>query len=326
MYDVYGIGNALVDMEYEVTPEQLAALNIDKGVMTLVDELRQGEITAALKNLNPKKTSGGSSANTLVTVAQLGGKGFYSCKVANDETGGFFMADLLACGLDTNLQHQHRSDGITGKCLVLVTPDADRTMNTFLGISGSISTTEIDQRALNQSKYIYTEGYLVTSPTGKEAAVAALILGKTAGAKTSFSLSDPNMAKFFRPGLLEIIGAGVDLLFANEAEALALAQTESLEAAIAYLKTIAHTFALTQGPKGSLVFDGETLHDIAPVTVEAIDTVGAGDTYAGAFLYGLTHGMDYAAAGHLASQAAAKVVTQYGPRLAPEVLPALLTA
>jgi len=326
MYDVYGIGNALVDMEYEVTPEQLAALKIEKGVMTLVDEHRQSEITVHLQGVECKKASGGSAANTLVTLSQLGGKGYYACKVANDPTGGFFLSDLLECGLDTNLQHQPRTEGITGKCLVFVTPDADRTMNTFLGISADISPAEIDSTALAQAQYLYTEGYLVTSPTGKEAAITGLNFARDAGVKTSFSLSDPNMAKFFRDGLLEIIGPGVDLLFANEAEAMTLAGVADREGAIAYLKTLARTFAITLGPAGSLVFDGEQLHAIAPVPVAAIDTVGAGDTYAGAFLYGITHGMSYPAAGTLASRAAAQVVTEYGPRLTPDALAALLHA
>ncbi|MGL5034220.1 MAG: adenosine kinase [Microcystaceae cyanobacterium] len=323
-YDVYGVGNALVDMEFEVTPEQLQQLGIDKGVMTLVDEARENELIASLHRHLGKQTGGGSAANTLVALSQLGGKGFYSCKVANDATGTFYLDDLRACGLDTNLDNGEREAGITGKCLVLITPDADRTMNTFLGITGSFSEKELVPTAIQDSEYVYLEGYLVTSETGKAAAIKAREIAEGAGGKTSFSISDPNMAKFFKDGLLEMIGKGIDFLFANEAEALEMANTQNLETAIAYCKTLAKGFAITQGAKGSLIFDGENLLEIPTTPVHAIDTVGAGDMYAGAFLYGLTQGLGYEKAGKLASLSAAKIVTCYGPRLQTEELQSLL--
>jgi sugar/nucleoside kinase (ribokinase family) len=321
-YNVYGIGNALVDMEFEVETQLLQELNIDKGVMTLMDETQQTAIMQQLQDFTCKKSCGGSAANTMVAISQFGGKGFYSCKVANDETGNFYLQDLSTCGVDTNV---HNGDGgITGKCIVLVTPDADRTMGTFLGISGSLSEQELVTEALYDSEYLYLEGYLVTSPTGLAAAIKARELAQSKGVKTSLSLSDANMAEFFAPGLLEIIGGGLDFIFANEIEALKMAQTEDLTQAIAHLKTLAKGFAITRGALGSLIFDGEHLHEVDAVKVKAVDTVGAGDMYAGAFLYGITHGFSYPDAGSLASKAAALVVTEFGPRSATAKLKTLL--
>ena len=323
-YHVYGLGNALVDMEFEVTPALLQALNIDKGVMTLVDETRQGEIIAKFNGNLCKQSGGGSAANTMVALSQFGAKGFYSCKVAKDEAGLFYLEDLQTCGLDTNVHNGNEDGGVTGKCLVMVTPDADRTMNTFLGISGGLSDAELVPEAIADSEYLYMEGYLVTSETAKSAAIKARDIAQNAGGKTTFSLSDPNMVDFFKSGLLEIIGSGLDLIFANEAEALKMADTTDFSEAIAHFKTLAKGFAITHGAKGSIIFDGQDLIEITPYPVQAIDTVGAGDMYAGAFLYGITHGMTYTQAGDLASRASSRIVTCYGPRLATTDLKALL--
>lgn len=314
-YNVYGVGNALVDMEFEISTDILQELAIDKGVMTLVDEERQTEIIKRLHDLPCKQSCGGSAANTIIAISQFGGKCFYSCQAANDETGMFFLEDLLRCKVDTNLYFHNRPEGVTGKCLVFVTPDADRTMNTFLGITGELSVAQLVPDAIKASEYIYIEGYLVTSPSAKAAAVKAHQIAQDAGVKTAFSLSDPNMVEFFKPGVLEIIGSGVDFLFANESEALKMAETEDLKVAMEYLKTISQGFAITKGANGSVFFDGQQLLDIDPVTVKAVDTVGAGDMYAGAFLYGITNGMSYTEAGNLASVASARIVTNYGPRL-----------
>jgi sugar/nucleoside kinase (ribokinase family) len=324
-YNVYGVGNALVDLEYNVSPETLDRLGIDKGVMTLIDEVKQAEVVAALDGAECHRACGGSAANTIVAIAQMGGKGFFSCRIGDDETGKFYLEDLTRFGISTNITPPETLNfGTTGKCLVLVTPDADRTMNTFLGVSADISIADLEADSIAASDYVYIEGYLVSSDSARAAAIRARELARENGAKVAFTLSDPNMVKFFKAGLLEIIGDGIDLLFANESEALSLAETESIDEAIAYLKTIAQEFVVTLGPKGSMIYDGTTLHQIAPHPVTAIDTVGAGDMYAGAFLYGITHGMDYAAAGDLASRASAKIVTKYGPRLSTAELQVLL--
>ncbi|MBE9223632.1 adenosine kinase [Cyanobacterium stanieri LEGE 03274] len=322
-YNVYGMGNALVDMEFEVTPALLSQLKIDKGVMTLMDEAQQKHI---IEQLPPpcKQACGGSAANTLVAISQLGGKGFYSCKVAHDDSGAFYLQDLINCGLDTNLRQNNRPEGITGKCLVLVTPDADRTMNTFLGITGNLSTAELNPEAIKDSQYLYIEGYLVSSPIALESAIEAKKIAQQAGVKVSFSLSDANMVNFFREGVEKIIGDGVDLLFANQDEALKMANTDDLTIAVDYFKTLAKTFAITLGKKGSLIFDGEKLMEIPPYPVTAVDTVGAGDMYAGCLLYGITNGLDWYSSGKLASLASAKLVTSFGPRLLKEELQEIL--
>lgn len=314
-YHVYGIGNALVDMEFEVHDEFFGKYGIDKGVMTLVDEPRQHRLIAHLDAFEGKKACGGSAANTIIAVSYFGGKSFYSCKVANDELGDFYIRDLKAAGVDSNLGNGARKEGITGKCLVMVTPDAERTMNTFLGITETFSVDELQQDALINSEYLYIEGYLVTSNTGRHAAIEARKIAEENGVKTALTFSDPAMVSFFRDGLADMIGKRVDLLFCNEHEAKTWAGSESLEDAVTALKKVADTFAITLGGKGALVYDGKHTIDISPHPIKAVDSNGAGDMFAGAFLYGITHGHSFYEAGNIASLAAARVVSQFGPRL-----------
>ena len=314
-YNVYGIGNALVDIEYLTSVKKLTELGIDKGLMTLVDEDRQEELMKEIDRDKAKLQSGGSAANSIIAVSQFGGNAYYSCNVANDEFGDFYLNDLLEAGVSSNLRHGNRSDGITGKCLVMVTPDAERTMNTFLGITQHYSTDEIDDEALKDSKYLYIEGYLVASPSGFEAMMYAKNVAAQNGVKTSLTFSDLNMINFFRENMESVVGGGVDLLFCNEEEAKIYTGKDSLMDAREELKSAARTFAITLGKNGAMIWDGDTFIDIEPYKVNAIDTNGAGDMYAGAFLYGITHGHTYAGAGKIASLASSKVVSQFGPRL-----------
>jgi len=325
-YHLYGIGAALVDTEIEVSDADLAKLNIEKGIMTLVDEARQEEIIAQLSDhlVASKRASGGSAANTVIAASQFGANSFYSCKVSDDENGDFYLQDLQLAGVDYN-QDVAREAGITGKCLVMITPDAERSMNTFLGISESISNTELHMSAAANSEYVYLEGYQVTSDSGRQATIELRQHAEANGVKTAMSLSDPAMVEFFRDGLQEMIGDKVSLLFCNEQEAMGFTQTDTLEAAAAVLKTHAHGFAITLGAKGALVFDGDQQTMIEPYNVTAIDTNGAGDMFAGAFLYAITHGHSFAQAGKLASRAAAQVVSQCGPRLRREQHAEILT-
>jgi len=313
-YDIYGIGNALVDMEFRVSDAFLKTMSVEKGFMTLVDEERQFELLGHLRNEHSVRSGGGSAANTIVANALFGGKSFYSCLVSDDEMGDFYTAELRRAGIDTNLT-QMRASGVTGKCLVMVTPDAERTMNTFLGISESLSVQALQEGAIRNSKYMYAEGYLVTSSTARPAVVAAFEMAKKAGVKTALSFSDPSMVKYFRLGLQEIVGNGIDLLFCNREEALLWAGCRTLAKAVDTLQKTASSFVVTLGGDGALIYDGVMLHEIDPCPVEPVDTNGAGDMFAGAFLYGLTHGMDHIRAGRLASLAASKVVTTFGPRL-----------
>jgi len=315
-YDVYGLGAALVDTEIEVDDRFLADAGIEKGVMTLVDEARQQQLLELLSDhlVASRRASGGSAANSVIAASCFGGSAFYSCKVADDDNGRFYLADLQRAGVDSNF-HGTKETGVTGKCLVMITPDAERTMNTFLGISSTLSCAELNEAALRDSRYLYVEGYLVTSPTGRQAAVSARKMAEQFGVRTALSFSDPGIVAHFRDGLGEMLGAGVDMLFCNEAEALEWSGMPTLEEAANVLRGIAREFAITLGARGALVFDGRNYHRISPHPVRAIDTNGAGDMFAGAYLFAVTNGYDPLAAGQLASRAAAELVCHYGPRL-----------
>lgn len=316
-YDVYGLGNALVDIVTEVDLDFFVRHNIEKGVMTLVDDKRQHELIHAIDMKRSKMSCGGSAANSIIGVSQFGGKGFYSCLVARDDLGRFFLQDLKRNGVDTNLTAETCPEGITGKVLVMTTPDAERTMNTFLGISSRLSPKHLDENALLNSSYVYLEGYLVTSPTGLEAMKEAKKLAERHQIKTALTFSDPSMVKYFSVQMREVIGASVDLLFCNEEEAMIYTGTDDLNEAREKLKDAARHFVITLGANGALIYDGDTFINIEPYRVKALDTNGAGDMFAGAFLYGITHGRSYAEAGKLASLASSRVVTQFGPRLEP---------
>ncbi len=313
-YDVYGLGNALVDMEFEIHDQFLQENDIDKGVMTLVDENQQHELIEQLDVFEGNKASGGSAANTLIAVSSMGGSSYYSCKVADDDLGHFYLDDLKAAGVDCNMEGKHKG-GITGKCLVMVTPDAERTMHTFLGVSSELSPYEVSEEAIMNASFCYLEGYLTTSVTGKAANIEARNLAEKHNIKTALTFSDPFVVEHFRDGFTDTIGNGVDLLFCNEAEALSYTQKETVDDAIDVIKTFSKTFAITLGAKGAVVYDGseQTSIDAHPVT--AVDTNGAGDLFAGAFMYSLTKGMSFQQAGNLASKASSQIVSQFGPRL-----------
>ncbi len=323
-YAAYGIGAALVDTEIKVNDEELAQMQVDKGLMTLVDETRQSELLGYLEGhlVKANHASGGSAGNSMIATAQFGGPTFMSCKVANDADGDIYIADLEAAGVDHCLNGT-RAPGTTGKCLVLITADAERSMNTYLGISETLSVEQLDEEAIAASEYLYVEGYLVTSPTGLSAAIRAREIAQACGVKTSLSFSDPGMVEFFREGISAIIGDGLDLIFCNEAEALGWGETDNLEVAIEKMKRVAGSFVITRGARGALTFDGSELVEIPPHQVHAVDSNGAGDMFAGAFLYAITRGEDFATAGRFASLAAGKIVANYGPRLAPAAYPAL---
>jgi len=317
-YHVYGIGAALVDTEIQVSDEDLATMNVEKGMMTLVDEPRRNELLHHLDGhlVHSSRASGGSAGNTIIAASYFGANTFFSGKVANDDNGQFYMRDMTNAGVNVpSIQWQ---DGITGKCLILITPDAERSMNTFLGASETFSASELDSDAIANSEYLYIESYLVTSESGRAAAIEARKAAQASGCKVSLSFSDPGIVAHFKDGINEIMGGPIDLIFCNQDEALAFAGTDDLDTAIASVKAQSEMFAITQGAKGALVYDGEKMIQIDGVKVDALDTNGAGDMFAGAFLYGITNGMNHQQAGNFASKAAARVVSQYGPRLNPE--------
>ncbi len=313
-YDVYGLGNALVDMEFEISDQFLQENEIDKGVMTLVDENQQHELIEQLDAFEGNRASGGSAANTLIAVSSMGGSSYYSCKVADDDLGHFYLDDLKTANVDCNMEGKHKG-GITGKCLVMVTPDAERTMHTFLGVSSELSPYEVSEDAIKNASFCYLEGYLTTSDSGKAANIEARKIAETNNIKTALTFSDPFVAEHFRDGFTETIGDGIDLLFCNEVEALSYTRKDSIDDAVEVIKTFAKTFAITLGAEGAAIYDGRDLISIAANPVKAVDTNGAGDLFAGAFMYGLTHGKSFEEAGVLASKASSIIVSQFGPRL-----------
>lgn len=315
-YDVYGIGNAIVDIVTEVQDDFFGRNGIEKGVMTLVDDKRQAELMKAIDMAKSKVTGGGSAANTVVALSQFGGKGFYSCLVAKDDLGKLFLGSLSADGVDTNMKHETCPEGDSGRCLVMTAPDASRTMNTFLGVSSLLSPEHLDEEAIKNSSYVYLEGYLVPSPKGLEALKTAKKLAEKHQIPVALTFSDPSMVKYFGAQMKEIVGASVDLLFCNDEEAMLFTETTSIAEAREKLKEVAKRFVITLGANGALIYDGDTFIQIEPYKVTAVDTNGAGDMFAGAFLYAITHHHSYADAGKLASLASSRVVSQFGPRLA----------
>ncbi len=324
-YHVYGIGNALVDMEFSVSDSFLENNNIEKGLMTLIEEDKQQQLSDNLiKEFGLKKrASGGSAANTIVAISQLGGKTFYACKIADDEGGNFYMNDLHEAGVSTLLD-KVKGDGVTGKCMVMVTEDAERTMNTYLGITSEFCDADLHIEQLKNSEYLYIEGYLVTSDCSRNAAIAARKIAAENGVKTAFTFSDPAMVTYFKEGVSEIIGDGVDVLFCNEEEAKTYTSTDNLDDAISALEKIAKKIVVTQGKDGATIISNGKRTSIDSKKVTAVDTNGAGDMFAGAFMYGLTQGYNDLDAGNLASQAAAEIVTTFGARLEKEQLQAML--
>jgi sugar/nucleoside kinase (ribokinase family) len=297
-YTVYGVGNALVDTEIQVEDAELEEMGVEKGLMTLVDERRQRQLSDHLEGhlVAAKRASGGSAANTVIATTRFGGSAFYSCKVANDDNGDFYLEDLEAAGVDHNWEHD-REPGTTGRCLVLISPDAERSMNSFLGISGTMASSELNAAA-------------------RAAAVEARTIAEAAGVKTVLSFSDPGMVEFFRDGMQEMVGEKpLHLLFCNEDEAKAWAGSDDLDATATALKQVADNFVITLGARGALIHDGESTFEIAGHSIVAVDSNGAGDMFAGAFLYALGAGHDYRTAGNFASLAAARVVSRFGPRL-----------
>ena len=326
-YDVYGIGNALVDTEYEVDDVFLDHAKLPKGIMTLIEEADRKKLIRLLEveheHLAVKQAGGGSAANTMVIVSQLGSPAFYSCKVAADSAGDFFVKDLNHAGVDTNLSSD-REQGATGQCISMITPDAERTMTTCLGITNFLSPNELNPGALKNSSYLYIEGYLVSSKTGFQAALEAQEIARTSGIPISLTLSDPAMVENFKTNYNQLLRRGVDLLFCNHDEARLLTGAESIEDCVAALKEICKTFVITCGKAGSVSFDGQDLRTAAGVPTKAVDTTGAGDIFAGAFLHSLCRGVGFSEANELANKFSSKLVSRFGARLTQEEVDTLL--
>ncbi|MBT8148004.1 MAG: adenosine kinase [Gammaproteobacteria bacterium] len=318
-YHVYGIGNALVDKEFEVEDSFFEQHDIEKGFMTLVTHEHQEQLLDLLSNKVglKKRSGGGSAANTLYALSQFGGNAYFAGKVANDETGDFYVEQLGHHNIETNLG-EDRDHGTTGRCLVMISPDAERTMHTYLGVSEEVSVHDVHEDAIKASEYVYIEGYLVTSPRAKEAAKELKRVAELHGVKTAMTFSDPSMVEYFTEAVTEVMGDGVNLLFCNEKEAMLWTDAEDFDAACEKLRQHAGQFVVTRGARGARLFDGADYVNIDAHDVRAVDTNGAGDMFAGAFLYAITHGHDFETAGKLASLASATTVSSFGPRLSIE--------
>jgi len=310
--DVFGVGNALVDIQAQVADQVLTELGIEKGIMTLVEEEEQQASVLGKLGGPLHRCAGGSAANTIVALAELGGSAAYVGKVGDDEVGAFFLEDMRHLGIGIDVMPATSS---TGTCTVLITDDAQRTMLTHLGASATLTEEDIDQSLIESAKYVYIEGYLLTGETTKAAAYRAMDLAKQAGVKVALTASDPFLVNLLRDEIWDLVQGPVDLFFCNEEEAKSLThETDPIQCA-AKIHTHAENVALTLGCKGSLIMNGGQAYPVEGVDVKAIDTTGAGDMYAGALLYGITNGMAWQQAGHLASHAAARIVSQMGARL-----------
>lgn len=313
--DVFGLGNALVDLEYLVDDTYLSQQDIAKGHMTLVEEDRLAQLIDSLSDLAPKKRcSGGSAANTIYAVQAFGGSTYYGCRVAGDSTGAFFLSDLASCGVQT-IPHDPDVDGASGRCLVLITDDAERSMNTCLAISTNLSRSIVDEDALRRAERCYVEGYLASSESSTDATRYAFDIAADNNVQTSLSLSDPSMVEFCRDGLETMLGNGVDILFCNEEEALTWSRTDRLDIAMNELKDIGRSCFVTLGARGSVFAEGGSRSEASSEAVKAVDSNGAGDIYAGGALWALGAGYSGVEAARFGNFAAGKLVQRFGARL-----------
>ena len=310
--DVVGVGNALVDVISSEEEDFLARHGLVKGTMALIDTARAEELYAAMGTA--VEISGGGAANTLAALASLGGKGAFIGRIRDDQLGEVFAHDLRAVGV------AYRGGAVasgppTGRCLIVVTPDAQRTLNTFLGASAELGPEDVDEAAVASARVTYLEGYLFDAEPARRAAEKAASVAHESGGRVALTLSDPFCAVRFRSEFLSLLDHGVDLLFANEAELTHLYESASPDEALAEAAARCEVVALTRGPAGCTVVVGGERHDVAATPVEhVVDTTGAGDSFAAGFLHGLTTGRDPRTCAVLGTIAAAEVISHYGAR------------
>ncbi|MDW3205790.1 MAG: adenosine kinase [Alphaproteobacteria bacterium] len=314
-YDVVGIGNALVDVLVEVDDDAIAAAGMAKGGMTLVE---RDQSDALYDTLPPGiERSGGSCGNTMAGLSALGGKGAYIGKVRDDQFGDVFRHDMKAIGVDFVAAPAVEGPG-TGKCLVMVTPDAQRTMVTYLGTASDFTATDVTADTIAAGKVVYLEGYLFDRDAAKEAFAAAADAAHAAGREVALTLSDSFCVDRHRDAFLTLVKNHVDILFANEDEIVSLYQAENFDDALQHARRDCRIACLTRSEKGSVVISRDEVHvvDAEPVQ-KVVDTTGAGDQYAAGFLYGYTQGHSLADSARIGGIMAAEVISHYGAR--PEV-------
>ena len=311
-YDVLGIGNAIVDVLARAEDDFLVRHDMRKGAMTLIDEARADSLYAAM---GPGvEVSGGSCGNTIAGVASFGGRGAYIGKVRNDQLGGVFGHDLRATGVTFDTA-QATAGPATARCLIVVTPDAQRTMNTYLGACMGLGPADIDVRQVGAAAVTYVEGYLWDPPEAKKAVLKAFDAAHAAGRKVSITLSDSFCVDRYREEFRALIRDKVDILFANEAEIKSLYQVDSFDQALAAARAENKICALTRSEKGSVIVNGSETHAVpAAPAGKVVDTTGAGDLYASGFLVGFTRGKPLAECARLGGIAAAEIISHVGAR------------
>jgi sugar/nucleoside kinase (ribokinase family) len=311
-FDVFGVGNSLVDIQARVDDPFLDLTGFQKGIMTLVDESAQRRVLELLNGRPTNRCAGGSAANTVMGVVDFGGRAAYAGKTGRDEIGEFFLTDMRERGVSIEVPS---SAGQSGTCVVLITEDAQRTMLTHLGVSATLGPDDIREADVRQAKYVYIEGYLFTNEAPRAAALRAIELAKKNHVKVAFTVSDPFLIGLFRDRFWQLLEEDVDLLFCNQEEARALTGHDDPIECARVIHRHCENVALTLGKNGSLLMHQGEVIPIEGVPTVAIDTTGAGDMYAAGVLYGITNGLTWRQAGHLASHAAARIVSQLGARL-----------
>ena len=311
-FDVAGIGNALVDVIANADDAFLAAQSIQKGGMTLIDAARADALYGAMGEAI--ESSGGSCANTIAGLASLGGKGAFFGKVKNDQLGDVFVHDITALG--AAFPSKIAADGApTGRCLVLVTPDAERSMSTFLGAAQNLTPDDIDADVIKASAVTYMEGYLWDQQGAKDAFLKAAKISREAGRVVSLTLSDSFCVDRFRAEFRNLVKNEIDLLFANESELLSLYETTSFDDALAQLRKECKHAAVTRSADGALILSNGDVHKVAADKIDKlVDTTGAGDLFAAGFLYGFARQMNPFKCGQYGAMAAAEIISHYGPR------------
>ena len=310
--DVVGIGNAIVDVLSPVDDAFISKQDLHKGTMALIDQGRADALYQVMKN--SVEASGGSCGNTMAGIASLGGKGAYIGKVRNDQLGDVFAHDLRAIGVDFKTAPL-TSGPATARCLILVTPDAQRTMNTFLGACVELGPEDIEPALIASAQITYLEGYLFDPPRAKEAFRKAAKLAHDAGRKVSLSLSDPFCVDRYRDEFRDLVANHVDILFANESEICSLYEVNEFGDAVDLVRGKVEIAALTRSEQGSVVVTKDEAFRVAAVPPSRlVDTTGAGDLYASGFLYGITHGKDLIACAKLGSLCASEAISHYGAR------------
>ncbi len=313
-YDVIGIGNALVDIQTTVSDDDLKRFDYTKGGMTLSSEEEQGKLLEALKEHAFTTCSGGSAANTIHGIGALGGKAYYTGRVADDNFGKHYTQDMADCGV--GFPGPGSEDSGTGTSVVLITPDAQRTMVTHLGISATLHPENVDETILKGAKYVYIEGYLFSGEETKAAAIRLARLAKKAGIPVAFTLSDAFIVNCFRDDVEEFIKWDVDILFCNDVEGTSLAGTDDHSAAFDHLLGMVETLFFTRGKEGAWAARrGEGKVAVKGYSVNAVDTTGAGDLFAAGALTGLLYEKALEECAIVGCYCAAQVITHLGARM-----------